>query len=446
MNNIGILKEFLEKTPYLYQKNRRAVIIDDYAVHGTSGDDASQERQAASFVYAYYAAAQADFIEAFIWHRIMDGAGEQCSLGLRQLDAQGKPVYDLFRVIDTQLGTKSAEPYAKIVGGRKWSSILKGFSRKQAETLKRYETTGEIAEKDAIKENAPVLLDFADRTLHGFVPGDYMASAEILSITAGTEINSSILFAMTHPMTAGQIASVAADVSARKLPQTAEVLYVTLKADAAAEAVPPADGETVAAPALPQQIRVQLHLYRDGEEDVRYLGETEIGIGAWTVAAFDIKEYARAASGMDVLRLSLIGGDGDPGVTYTLSVNDFRHETGAGLVVLRVFLTVLVILLLAVLFFAVLVIRAQIIRRRRRRQRAAQRAAYLARQRQMQASQMQAQQRKTQNPAQRQSQPTRNPMGQGQTSGSGARRAAQRRPDMYGQPNRYTDDDRNNRR
>ena len=50
------------------------------------------ERQAASFVYAYYAAVQADFLDAFIWHRIMDGVGEQCALGLRQLDSAVKPI------------------------------------------------------------------------------------------------------------------------------------------------------------------------------------------------------------------------------------------------------------------------------------------------------------------------------------------------------------------
>ena len=63
MNNIGILKEFLEETPYLYQNKRRAVIVDDFAVHGTSGDTASQERQAASFVYAYYQAVNAEFLD-----------------------------------------------------------------------------------------------------------------------------------------------------------------------------------------------------------------------------------------------------------------------------------------------------------------------------------------------------------------------------------------------
>ena len=430
MNNIGILKEFLEEDAYLYQKNRRAVIVDDFAVHGTSGDDASQERQAASFVYAYYAAVQADFLDALIWHRIMDGAGEQCSLGLRQLDTEEKPVYTLFRLIDTQLGSDAAEPYAKIVGERKWSSIIKGFNKKQAETTKRYETDGTVTELEPLNEDTTAFLDFSDRTLHGFVPSDYMASAAVQAVTAGTALHSALLTAVTHPMDDGQIASVSADVSALTLGQTTETLYLTLKADAAADNVIPAEvGTTAAAAVVPQTVRVRLQLYREGSSTVRYLGETEIPVGTWTVAAFDIKDYARASSGADLLRLSLIGGTGTTDITYTLSLDEIRYETGAGFVVLRVFLVILTVLALTVAVFFLLVIRAQIIRRRRRRQRAAQRAAYLARQRQMQERQ---QMRTEQNLMPKQQTSAQ------QTQGSAAspRRGAQRRPDLYQNPNR----------
>lgn len=439
MNNIGILKAFLEEEPYLYQKARRAVIVDDFAVHGTSGDEASQERQAASFVYAYYAAAQADFLDALIWHRVIDGAGEQCSLGLRQLDAQEKPVYRLFRLIDTQLGSDAADPYAKIVGGRKWSSIIKGFSKKQAETGKRFEAEGTVVEMEALNENSVSLLDFSDRTLHGFVPTDYMASVEVQAMTSGTALNSAVLAAVTHPTDAGQTASVSADVSALTIPQSTELLYLTLKADAAAEVPPTEDGDIAAVPAVPQTVRLQLQLCREGTVTARYLGETEIPVGSWTAAAFDIKDYARAASGADLLTVSLIGGDGSEDITYTLSLNELRYETGAGLVVLRVFLVILALLAAAVVLFLLLVIRARIIRRRRRRQRAAQRAAYLARQRQLQAQQMRAR-RGSGQPTQM----TQHP----RTPGSAAspRRGAQRRPDMYGHTNSYRDENNTNRR
>ena len=134
-----------------------------------------------------------------------------------------------------------------------------------------------------------------------------------------------------------------------------------------------------------------------------------------------------------------VGGDGTTDITYTLSLNEIRYDTGAGFVVLRVFLVILVILGLAVAVFFLLVLRAQIIRRRRRRQRAAQRAAYLARQREMQMHAMQAQQVPQQMPSKQMR--TANPQKAGQqgqpTQGNPTvRRGAQRRPDMYQNQNR----------
>ena len=432
MRNLHILGEFLASEPYLYQKALRSVIIDDFAVHGASGNDASQERQAASFAYAYYTAAQAEFVDAFIWHRVMDGADEQCALGLRQTDGRAKPIYDLFAVIDTQRGTKAAEPYAKVIGERKWSSIIKNLSKKDTETQKYYAAVGEESDMDAARAESLLILDFSDRNLHGFVPSDYMASAEVLSVTGGTMINTSILSAVSHPMAAGQIASVSAPVSDLELLQTAETLYITLKAEADAEVPTSADGLPVSAPVLPKTVRIVLSLTKNGEDVIRWCGETTIGVGAWTTVGFDIKDYARAASGMDTLRISLVGGDGDPDITYTLSVNDIRYETGAGLIVLRVFLWILGGLALIVVIFAVLVIRAQIIRRRKRRQRAAQRAAYIARQRQLQMEARRAEQAKAA------PQPTaqQNAARQAEAAANTRRRDVQRRPDMY----------RNNRR
>ncbi|MBQ7300613.1 MAG: hypothetical protein IJW77_12330 [Clostridia bacterium] len=424
MNNIGILGRFLDETPYLYQKKPRAVIIDDFAVHGTSGDDASQERQAASFVYAYYQAASAGFIDAFIWHRVMDGAGEQCSLGLRQLDAQPKPVYELFRVIDTQQGAKAAEQYAKIVGGRKWSSIIDGYSKKDTEEVKLYSTSGTPAPQETLKQETTLFLDFSDRTLQGFMPEDYMASAEVLSIAEGTEINTSILSAVSHPMDAGQAAAAAAETAVYPLPQNTKNLYLTVRADASAQPAEPNEDGTVALPQTPTAVLLRLQLQRGGETVIRYLGEAELTCGTWSVLAFDISDYAQAAGGADLLRLSLIGTSGED-ITYTLSLNDIRYDTGVGLIVLRVFIGILIVLGVLVLLFAVLVIRAQIIRRRRRRRRAAQRAAYLARQRQLQA---QMQKQGIASPQTGQNVPPQ-------------RRGPQRRPEMYSRS-----DDRTNGR
>ncbi len=427
MNNLGILKTFLEDVPYLYQNKRRAVIVDDFAVHGTSGDTASQERQAASFVYAYYQAVNAEFLDAFIWHRVIDGAGEQCSLGLRQLDAAEKPVYALFSAIDTERGSKLADPYAKVAGERRWSSLIKGFSAKKAERIAMSESEGTAAVMDEVYADSVELLNFTDRTLHGFAPYDYMESVSVEAIAEGTQINTSVLTAVSHAMKAGQTASVAVEDPLLDLPKNTDRLYLTVKVDALAEIPPAEEGTLVTVPATPDVLTLQLQLEQGGEDAVRYHGQAAISEGTWTVLAFDVSDYARTASNIDLMRLSVIGGSSDTPVTYTLSLDSIRYDTGAGLIVLRIFTGILIVLLILVLIFALLVVRAQIIRRRRRRQRAAQRAAYLARQRRLQA-----QQRQQQTPGQSaQTRPTA--------------RTAQRRPDLYQNTNR-TNNDRTGRR
>lgn len=441
MTNLGILKTYLSQEQFLYGKQTRAVIIDDFAIHGTSGDTASQERQAASFVYAYYAAAEAEFIEAMIWHRIIDGAGEQCSLGLRQLDESEKPVYTLFRLIDSQLGSDAAETYSRIAGERKWSSLIRGFSKKQAETVRRYETEGTDADISAVRADTLTLLDFADRDLHGFQPTEYAASAEISSVSgAGTEINASIMTVQTHPMTSSARAGLTTDLGKAVIPEAATTLYITLKVTPQAVApAPNADGSAAPLPQTPETIDVQLLLNGTGDTDIRYLGTASVDADSWTTLAFDIKGYARAADSTDLLRL-LVGGsfptvtDSSAQYTYTISVNDLRYETGAGLLVLRVFIGIMIVLATLVVIFALLVLRAQIIRRRRRRQRAAQRAAYLARQRQQQMMAQRAMQQNVQQP------PAQMP--QNGDVQNVRRRTAQRRPDMYPGTGR---DDRNRR-
>ncbi|MBO5648892.1 MAG: hypothetical protein J6S76_03160 [Clostridia bacterium] len=429
MKNISILRDFLEENLYRYRGARRAVIIDDFAVHGTSGDAASQERQTASFIYAYYQAVKADFIDAMIWHRINDGVGEQCSLGLRQLDGSPKPIYALFRAIDTQRGSALAAPYAQIVGERKWTQIIRGFRAKDAEVTLLYDSPSKVGDAAGIPENTVLWIDFLNRDLRGFAPTDFMASAEIVSATEGTEINSVILSAISHPMTAGNRASLTASVGTASLPKTAKTLYLAVKASV--QAAPSQDGSATLLPTPPERVQLQLQLFRDGKKEVRTIGEAVLDAGAWTTVAFDIKDFCREADGADLLCLTVSGDstDGDAFV-YTLSVNELRYENGTGLVVLRVFLIILAALGILVLIFAVLVIRARAIRRRKRRMRAAaqarRRQAQLVQMRQAQSQQTQSLQN-VQRPASRSA----------SAAQEAVRKSARRSPDLYSDSSRY---------
>ena len=385
MENLSLLGGWLKTEELLYTGKMRSVIIDDFAVHGTSGDTASQERQAASFVYAYYRVTTLDYIEAFVWHRVTDGAAEHCSLGLRQLDSTEKPVYRLFMTIDTETGTDAAAEYAKIVGEKKWSKIIKGFSAKDTETAARYEGAGTIITSETFREDTQLLLDFLGGTLGGFVPGVHTAKTEVVTLSAsGTLINTQILQAETYPAAETEYAGITKTFSADELPQNTKTLYLTLRAD-------PADSTSDTVP-------VCILLGKNGKNGtVSYTGTAEIPAGAWTTLSFDISDYMRKAKSADYMKL-YVGGlssdmtsetVGEDGVAVqttvavggTFSVNELRYVTGSGGIVLAVFKAILVILLILVVLFALLVLRAQLRRRKRRKQMAMRRAEMLRRER-----------------------------------------------------------------
>lgn len=398
MKNLELLKSFLSKEEFLYNKKMRSVIIDDFAVHGTSGDTASQERQAASLIFAYEKAESLDFIDAMIWHRVIDGSEEHCSLGLRQLDGTEKPSYAVYAKIDTQYSAKTASEYAKIAGVKKWSSLIKNASAKKIQTASRYEGTAAAAEErfkeNEFKEKTTLLWDFTEGDLHGFLPTEQGASAAISSRgVSGSAINAQVLQLDTFSASDYAYAGVTKQLTAEKLPKNLKTLYITLRADAPADAVPA--GTTAS---------VRLLLGTAGDTRILYAGNAEVPIGSFTTLAFDVSDFVKktGAKGADYIKL-LIGGitgtktttvagtDGAPDSTETVSVggtvsiNEIRYDTRSGTWIVNVLVGILVVLLLLVLLFALLVLRAQIIRRKRRRQR----AAYLAQQKRRRAQQMQ---------------------------------------------------------
>jgi len=75
IKNLSVLIEYLKKEPLLYRGKPRTAIIGEF---GLSGKPAvSEDLQAAAYLLAYDTVCRAEEIEAFIWHRHVDHAGEK---------------------------------------------------------------------------------------------------------------------------------------------------------------------------------------------------------------------------------------------------------------------------------------------------------------------------------------------------------------------------------
>ncbi len=450
VKNLELLGDFLKTEEMMRGKYRRAVIVDDFAVHGTSGDLASQERQAASFVYAYYKVSTLDFVDAFIWHRLIDGAGEHCSLGLRQLDASEKPVYRLFATVDTPMGEDMAKEYAKIAGVKKWTRLIDGFSQKDAETAVRHEGTGTAPVENTFREEATLLLDFSARNLRGFVPGDNAKALEVTQQMAeGAQVH--VLRADLYPVDGTAKAGLMKPFASGEFAKNTKTLYLTVEGINKSGSV-----------GTPMPVTLILGTY--GAEHALYVGNAEIRVGEVTPIAFDISDFTADVGTPDYMKL-LVGGltsetvseivDTEGGVTEhvtrdggSLVLYDIRYDVGFGALIGKIIGGVLIALVLVVVLFFLLVLRARYIRKKhralRRKQIMAQRrAAAMRAQAQKEATQrsyipkertqnsQNGAQMRNRNTTPNATQYTGHVPGAENAQATPPRRTAQRRPDMY---------------
>ncbi len=430
--NLQVLKNFLSDEMYLYNGDVRSVIIDDFAVHGTSGDSASETRQAASLAYAYYQAVQSDFIDAFIYHRILDLSDEACSYGLLQTDGTEKAAYPLYRLIDTNKGEAAAKDLAAVIGKKKWSNIIQGFSYKKAQHITLIENTALDTESALKKYTKVPYLDFMENNTAGFVPFSHVEEVSYERITTPPAgINDSVLQMTSYPMPHGEAASILRHLSK---PTTAlgdaYALAVTMRAAA------------LTASGGPMQVQLRLSGTASGERAL-YVGTADITADGFVTVVFPIRDFSRAADSVDNIWLSVSGpADAEGGQGgYTLQVNDIAVLQSKTAWIGRLFLWIFLAVLVIFLIFAVLVIRQQLRRKKRRRQQLEARRRALEHQRIIQKTQQFQQQPRQPRP---QSQYVRR-QEPSQPQQQMARRTAQRMPQMR-RPEQQQNSSQKNRR
>ncbi|MCQ2431543.1 MAG: DUF5722 domain-containing protein [Clostridia bacterium] len=374
MGNLQVLGDLLSRKEFLYRGKMRSVIIDDFAVHGTSGDAASCQRQAASIAYAYYQAASAKFIDAFIYHRLCDAAGEHCSYGLRQLDYTPKASYELYRLIDTDRGEALSRTFLPETGAKRWSSLVDGYSTKRIETVYRTDVQAaapEYVEKRWVGESC---LDFLDNTLHGFFPSVHTVSAERFRYGENTlGIHQTVLrftaAQMPYFETAGVIRLLDGDESSAL--RGKDAIGVTV---------------FVTSPDSRSTVNLTLDLGQSGKgEKSLFTGTAEVPVGTWTTVAFPLRDYLKNANGADYLKLSVDSGIGDWDGDFVVALDEillYKSKTAWVGSLVGVIFGILLMILLGI---GVAILRARIIRRRKRRKAMEARRRYLENQRRMAA-------------------------------------------------------------
>lgn len=136
--NLQVLTDYIGAPEYLYNGNKRRIILSEQGFHSMSNSLADQKTQAAAYAYAYYKTKFLGGIDSFILHRHVDHGGEfGLNLGLWTRDpAKSVPnapkdpkyVYDVFRKIDTSESAAATEFAKSIIGISDWSSVIPGYN------------------------------------------------------------------------------------------------------------------------------------------------------------------------------------------------------------------------------------------------------------------------------------------------------------------------------
>ena len=135
MDNINILTSLLSQPAYLYDGQRRPVIIGEISYPANGNSDDEQKAQAAAYSLAYYKAESNEQIEAIIYAEQVDSASDKRNSGLytrvagteNTADTQ-KSIYRVFRYIDTDYSNVITEPYLSYYGLTTWGEAVSGYS------------------------------------------------------------------------------------------------------------------------------------------------------------------------------------------------------------------------------------------------------------------------------------------------------------------------------
>ena len=116
--NLSILTGYVKNT--FGSKTR--IILSEQGFTSSSGTDV----QAAAIAYTYYKAEFDPMIDAVIFRSDMDNGGEAAQgllFGLKDVNGNKKPAYNVFKYMDTTKAETYTKPYLKTIGISKWKDI-----------------------------------------------------------------------------------------------------------------------------------------------------------------------------------------------------------------------------------------------------------------------------------------------------------------------------------
>jgi len=403
MKNIDVMTLFLSTEQFLYNGSPRSVLIHDFSVAGSEGGGYSDgvvtsaadnpdttANQAASYAYAYYQALFSDTIEAIIYSDHVDGVGSRRGLWTSaDTNSDGfvepvgrKPIYNVFKYIDTSRSAEMTSSSLNIIGIGNWSDLVKRYDQAKTGTSDIYETIPQLTSDLTRQLDGKTLFDFTRGSYCGFF-WSYLASGPDTTIQLEPDPehgNKTLLHANMSSRWPGEYMG----IGATAIEDTKNVNKETLALHPI-----PLDGARyisfdvkVDAPENVKDISIMLRTSTKGsasEKAAIYEGVAQITAGAWTNVTFKVDSLTDVHPGADSFKILIRPSDGEVHEgSYSMYLRSVLVWTKPGsrfLAFLKgIGIFILVVVILAVIGLIALIIRRTLILARHKEERARRRA------------------------------------------------------------------------
>lgn len=371
-SNIELLCEYLSQSEFLYRGEKRSIAVAEFGVNGNPEDEDSLADQAASFAYGYYKAAAQGMIESVIYYRQVDSLAEEgVYFGLWETGSDEstdmtakKPIYDVFKYIDTPRSTEFSTGYISRLGAAGWDAVVPGFYVEQFGTRELCEGSPIEAGRIPYSYTRFSLFDFNSGSLHGFRPTEGAASVDIREASGivddkGNVVRASALYAALSPSGKNEYVGVSRYFPSGLTLEDIHYIGFSIKADA-----------SIATSDVKVMLRLSSSADESGAGYADYIAESEVTAGEWSRVCFDVSSITDSHTEYDRMSIWIADAEGnraDGSYAFWLSGIDVYKKD-----ISRVTRVVLVIACIVLVFLAVACViaatRIAAVKRRRSRE------------------------------------------------------------------------------
>ncbi len=286
LKNLSVLTEYLKTEPFLYNGRPRRALAGEFGLSGKLGE--SEELQAAAYLYAYYTVCRNTGIEALIWHRHVDHAGEKglyyglyASSELLLDPTEAKLIHSVFSAVDDDNSSTQAfmDRLLPLLPSVTKEQLFGGTARPVNRVVSSVSPRSDPL--PAVGYKGESLFDFS-KSLYQFYPTD---NAEYLE---QCEENGAVfLRAKLIHVSSKEYMGVGADITDLSRLNDSEYLTVRLR---------------VISPDDTSAVRLLL-VGHDGAREIVFDGSSSVSCGEWVELTFPLSSLTQAELSSATLKL-----------------------------------------------------------------------------------------------------------------------------------------------